>query len=689
MWSVEDDLVVYDHLKSYMPGPKLAKSPKVAALVAKLSASADEIVARFGELVDISGPARLRLDEAVKAKARAREGAAAPRKAEEPKGGAAAKPAQAKKKTSGAGAKPKKKKARVATPAPPRREDLLDMMLDGPPDGSQVLVRWEGEPGPERDGCWRAIVYRKDGKLWLGGANFSPDFGDPMPFDPVQDSWRMAPSNVAPRATPAPRRPPPPPPRPPAPAAAAGARAHARARTPRRRPSPLSTAERWRAARHHAARTARRRRRRSRSAARPSRRWANRSEGSLDHKKAEIKDVCREEVARLKKAEESRKRQRPPDADDDVVVTGSVNAIDAVAARIADAEKDGRVIEIGDDSPKKAAAADDDARSGPPRPRLPRPSARPSAAPARARPRRAAPIPVAPPPQRWPPVPVASPAAAAAGPGRAAAARTSPGRAAARAAAGRPSVHVRGGAGGAPDGADGPQLRPRVLRLPLRPRQTGCGYFDWEDGGGASTMRAPAAPGPRRRTPRHGPRCSLKLSRPCTRAGRCRTSTTRRRWRSSSGLCAEAAWRASPKRRAQTPLCTKNDLRIPRFNAIVSRSRRRLENAPLISARQASASRCSRASSTSRLITSSSTMPSSSSDGAHATELSRARTSSTASHATAVFTASASRINASTAARASGLSTGRVSGGARSARGTSAARLARTVRVLSRLSSVR
>ena len=80
------------------------------------------------------------------------------------------------------------------------------MMLEGPPDGSQVLVRWEGEPGPERDGCWRAIVYRKDGKLWLGGANFSPDFGDPMPFDPVQDSWRMAP-HVAPRTTP--RSPPP------------------------------------------------------------------------------------------------------------------------------------------------------------------------------------------------------------------------------------------------------------------------------------------------------------------------------------------------------------------------------------------------------------------------------------------------------------------------------------------------
>ena len=93
VWSVEDDLVVYDHLKSYMPGPKLAKSPKVAALVAKLSASADEIVARYGELVDISGPARLRLDEAVSAKARAREGLAAPAKKAPPKakksGGAA------------------------------------------------------------------------------------------------------------------------------------------------------------------------------------------------------------------------------------------------------------------------------------------------------------------------------------------------------------------------------------------------------------------------------------------------------------------------------------------------------------------------------------------------------------------------------------------------------------------------
>ena len=34
----------------------------------------------------------------------------------------------------------------------------------------------------------------------------------------------------------------------------------------------------------------------------------DRSEGALDHKKAEIKDVCRKERARLKEAEESRKR---------------------------------------------------------------------------------------------------------------------------------------------------------------------------------------------------------------------------------------------------------------------------------------------------------------------------------------------------------------------------------------------
>ena len=31
------------------------------------------------------------------------------------------------------------------------------MMLDGPPDGSQV-VRWQGAPGPEQDGYWRATA---------------------------------------------------------------------------------------------------------------------------------------------------------------------------------------------------------------------------------------------------------------------------------------------------------------------------------------------------------------------------------------------------------------------------------------------------------------------------------------------------------------------------------------------------
>ena len=74
-----------------------------------------------------------------------------------------------------------------------------------PPVGSQVLVRWAGEPGPERDDSWRATVSRDaDGELWLVGAQFDPTFGEPIPFDPVQDAWRMAP-HVAPIATPWPR----------------------------------------------------------------------------------------------------------------------------------------------------------------------------------------------------------------------------------------------------------------------------------------------------------------------------------------------------------------------------------------------------------------------------------------------------------------------------------------------------
>jgi hypothetical protein len=488
VWSVEDDLVVYDHLKSYMPGPKLAKSPKVAALVAKLGCDADQIVARFGELVDI-GPARRRLDEAVKAKALAREGLAAPAKKAPPKAkksGGAAKPAQAKKKTSGA--KPKKKKARVATPAPPRREDVLDMMLNGPPVGSQVLVRWEGEPGPERDGCWRAAVERADGKFWLVGAQFDPTFGAPMPFDPVQDSWRMAPSNVAPRATAAPRRPPPPPPRPaPAPTARpapAPTPAPVRPTPPAPRTVPLTAAEKLAVLHaitqlHGKATTQKKVRRAAESA-------LGQPKGSLDAKKAAVKDVCREEVARLKKAEESRKRQRPPDADDDVVVTGSVNAIDAVAARIADAEKDGRVIEIGDDSPKKAAAADDDdafwaaaaqataeaeREAGLPAPPAPAPT--PAPIPVAPPPQLWPPVPVAPPPQLWPPVPVAPPPQLW-GPVPVAPPLAPP-PAGRSCTCGVPAVRRT---------AQTDRNFGRVFYACRYGRDAGCGYFDWEDGGG-------------------------------------------------------------------------------------------------------------------------------------------------------------------------------------------------------------
>ena len=81
---------------------------------------------------------------------------------------------------------------------------LFDL-TPSPPVGSQVLVRWDGEPGPERDDSWRATVSRDaDGELWLVGAQFDPTFGEPIPFDPVQDAWRMAP-HAAPSATPWPR----------------------------------------------------------------------------------------------------------------------------------------------------------------------------------------------------------------------------------------------------------------------------------------------------------------------------------------------------------------------------------------------------------------------------------------------------------------------------------------------------
>ena len=464
VWTVDDDITLWGQLSSEVPSPKLAKSSKVASLVAKLGCGADEIVARLGDLLT-PYPASARLEQAIEARRKKKASGAR-------KSGAAAKP---------------KKKARVATPAPPRREDLLDALLDGPPDGSQVLVRWEGEPGPERDGCWRAIVYRKDGKLWLGGANFSPDFGDPMPFDPVQDSWRMAPSNVAPRATPAPRRPPPPPPRPaPAPAARpppAPTPAPVRPTPAAPRTVPLTTAEKMAVLHaitqlHGKATTQKKVRRAAESA-------LGQPKGALDHKKAEIKDVCREEVARLKKAEESRKRQRPPDADDDVVVTGSVNVIDAVAARIADAEKDGRVIEIGDDSPKKAAAADDDdafwAAAAEATAQAEREAGLPVPAPA------PAPIPVAPPPQLWPPVPVAPPpqlwAPVPVAPPLA------PPPAGRSCTCGVPAVRRT---------AQTDRNFGRVFYACRYGRDAGCGYFDWEDGGGNTLpahLRPPPGPG--------------------------------------------------------------------------------------------------------------------------------------------------------------------------------------------------
>ena len=76
-------------------------------------------------------------------------------------------------------------------------------------------------------------------------------------------------------------------------------------------------------------------------------------EGALDRKTAEIKEICREELARLEEAEESRKRQRPPDADD-MVLTHVQTAEERAAESLKRAEREGTVIEIADDSPKKA-----------------------------------------------------------------------------------------------------------------------------------------------------------------------------------------------------------------------------------------------------------------------------------------------------------------------------------------------
>ena len=76
-------------------------------------------------------------------------------------------------------------------------------------------------------------------------------------------------------------------------------------------------------------------------------------EGALDRKTAEIKEICREELARLEEAEESRKHQRPPDADD-MVLTHVQTAEERAAESLKRAEREGTVIEIADDSPKKA-----------------------------------------------------------------------------------------------------------------------------------------------------------------------------------------------------------------------------------------------------------------------------------------------------------------------------------------------
>ena len=120
VWTVDDDITLWDHLESEVPSPKLAKSPKVAALVAKLGCGADEIVARYGELVD-TAPASIRLEEAAKRR-RAREGLAAPAEAPRRPKRVAAPPSPRKQRRRRRGAvPPKKKKARVATP-PPRRE---------------------------------------------------------------------------------------------------------------------------------------------------------------------------------------------------------------------------------------------------------------------------------------------------------------------------------------------------------------------------------------------------------------------------------------------------------------------------------------------------------------------------------------------------------------------------------------
>ena len=149
-----------------------------------------------------------------------------------------------------------------------------------------------------------------------------------------------------------------------------------------------------------------------------------------------------------------------------MVVTGSVNVIDAVAARIADAEKDGRVIEIGDDSPRRPARtttrvlgrrpsyreAEREAGCG---------AGAPAPSPRRARgPGRAAARP--------------GPSARAAAPGRA----LPPPPAGRSCTCGVPAVRRT---------AQTDRNFGRVFYACRYGRDAGCGYFDWEDGG-ANTL---------------------------------------------------------------------------------------------------------------------------------------------------------------------------------------------------------
>ena len=58
-----------------------------------------------------------------------------------------------------------------------------------PDVGDMIDVRWDNSVGPEADGFWRCMVGRDDnGRLIV--ESDQEGFGDPMPFDPKDDSWR-------------------------------------------------------------------------------------------------------------------------------------------------------------------------------------------------------------------------------------------------------------------------------------------------------------------------------------------------------------------------------------------------------------------------------------------------------------------------------------------------------------------